>query len=228
MFTSIILWKMVVILDRMNSVLGVRVISNRRARLLLYSGAVVIVLSLALFYFCAKKSNEVVWRATPPYVNWVRDLHTVDSPEDLREQFTIMDISYMNGRLSAFCALKNIDPTHGISVQITRDSEGLYWSPATLQAGATTAGPWKDIARILGSRDGGAKVLGPGDAITFNVDINRYLTVLQKYKYGRIVTSSGASVTINLALLQPPPKQIPTREEIFREREREVELTPNK
>jgi hypothetical protein len=210
----------------MNSVVANRGMSSGYARLLLYGSGIVAILALLFAYFWAERSSDVTWWAMPPYVDWVRDIHTVDSPDALRNPLTIMDISFSNGRLSGFCALKNNDVKHGIIVPITRDQDSRSWSPVTLQAGPTLSGPWKEISRA--SRIGEDKVLGPSEATTFNVDLNNYLKLLHKYQYGRIVTASGASATFNLDLLQPPPIQLPTQEEIRKEREHEIELTPPK
>jgi hypothetical protein len=212
----------------MNSVVGSRGISNGYARLLLYGAGILTVFGLAFLYLWTKRSSEVTWWASRPYVNWVRDLHTVNSSHDLRVPLTIMEISYTNGRLSGFCALKNSDPEHGVVVRIAADQEGRLWAPAALQASATITGPWKEIAHRPDPPGSENRVLSPGDAITFNVDLNDYLTALHKYQYGRIVSSSGSATTFDFDLLQPPPVQLPTREEIRKEREREIELTPKK
>lgn len=207
----------------MNSVLNVRLTNRRHGRLLLYGPAVLIALTLCFIYLRAKRPSEAMW---PTDANWLRDLYAIDSPEDLRSALTIINLSFMNGRLSALCALKNMDPEHGVVLQVATDGEGRFWSRATLEASGSPSGPWNKVGVTGDSRSGESKVLRPGDAITFNVALDDYRAVVEKYRYGRIVTPSGETATFSFDVLRPPPMYVPTREEIRQEREHEVVLTP--
>ena len=209
----------------MNSVPRTTLTNRRYGRLLLYGPAVLMAIALCCVYLWAKRSSEMTW-PNGLEENWTRDLYAIDSPDDLRSALTIVNLSSMNGRLSAFCAFKNLDPQHGVALPVVTDAGGLLWSPATLEASENPSGPWKQVAVTGDSRSGESKVLRPGDAITFNVALDRYRAVLHKYRYGRIVASNGAATTFTFDVLRPLPRHVPTREEMREERKHEIELTP--
>jgi hypothetical protein len=199
--------KMGVISTRMSKLAVIPTRKPTAARLIIYGSLVVTSIILYWVYLNADRAAQQNWPSDGT-ANWTRDIYSVDSPKDLRAAVTVMNVSFLNGQLSAFCAFKNMDQQHGVTLNVFTDASGLFWCPLALEAGVSPTGPWQTI-RAGDSRAGDSKVLGPGEAITFNVELNDYRRAAQKYRYGRIVTPTGDSATLDLELLRPPTTKIP-------------------
>ena len=192
----------------MSSRQQVSVVSNAvRRRVILYACASLIALTLLLLYRSASKfisQPEMLW-PNDGYSDWVRDVDFAATPEELSSAISILQISYVGGKLYALCAYKNVSTEHGVQLNGVDDADNRFWPNVTLEASLDGRSHWEKISEARRSSESTAqRILAPGTAIRAYVNLDAYRNYLMKYRAGRIVTESKDSAVFQLDMLCRP------------------------
>lgn len=172
------------------------------ARWILYSTGAVIALGTCIVYGLGVLIPQA-GRPKNGFSDWSREINWPEVPTDLVSPFTILEISSTrNGRLYAICASRNIDPTRSTLLHGVVSDDGRFWQTVTLQAALRFPKWSRQIGRSPNFEgEVETKVLVPGETAMVHVDLAPYRTLIWNYRYGSVVTESGAVDSFDLKLL---------------------------
>jgi hypothetical protein len=193
----------------MNNVLVGQIFRGRHGRWLSVGCVMAVLLGLGTIYMLANRARIPDWPKNANF-NWARSLDLTYSAAKPENAFTVTDISYINGKLSASCAYRNTDPNRATLVHGVVDVYGGFWTPVRLEATSELPPRWKAIGKspnISGKSE--TKTVVPGDVIAVDVDLDPYRALIRKYRYARLVTETGASGLFELKALLPPCENWP-------------------
>lgn len=163
---------------------------GRRVRWILYAVATCISLSLVFAYFFALRFAGPEW-PSGGYEDWARTVASVATPDELNRPLTVLSFRYLSGNLSAECVYRNMNPTHSVMLRGGVDQHG-FAAAVTLEAKGRFSFGWRKIGTSPGRRSvPSMKVIAPGDACWFKVNLDPYKRLVERYDVARLVTAQG-------------------------------------
>lgn len=197
--------------------------SRRRARLILYGIASCTILSLVFAYWFALGYPGPDW-PTDDY--WYRTVTRVVTTEDLKQPLTIVGFKYVYGNLSVDCAYRNMDSFHAVQMRGGVDPKHGFAPRLSLEAKGLWSFGWRRISTSPGARSTPAtRVIAPGEACSFTVNLNPYKRLVERYEVARLVTEGGDVASFNLKGFRGGPatrgKNIPSPDDSLMEEVRE-------
>ncbi len=171
---------------------------SRRARWVLYGLAAFIGGGLVSAYIFALGYAGPEWPSGGDN-DWVRTLTRVATREDLDRPLTILTFEYINGNLSAECAYRNINSTNSVSLRGAVSPKSGFAPNVTLEAKGPLSFGWRKIGTAPGARSVPAtKVLAPGEACWFKVNLDPYKRVVERYNVARLAIGQSVFAEFDL------------------------------
>jgi hypothetical protein len=112
------------------------------------------------------------------------------------------------GRVSGTCIYDNRSPIV-VALKGTETSDGDFYPSVTNQVGNDKNGHWKTVRRP--TVDGKARTLAvpvKTSSKLLTVDLDAFVPMIGKFKYGRLLLENGESAIFELNYLRPPASAI--------------------